>query len=265
MPLRVKLGLAVAGASVVALVLVLIAVALHISALAGGAGLAVVVVAVVYEIFVYYPKFDFTGTTRWRGPRHRKRVALTFDDGPTPFTGAILDVLAAKQAPATFFFLGENAKRHPELVTRARADGHAIGNHGASHRKMHRLTRCEIEGEIKLTELLLGDITRLNGRKILRVPHGFKSLALTRVARTLGYVLVGWTAGVWDSDRPGADVIVERAAAALAPGCILLLHDGDGVSAAVDRSQTAQALPAIIDSARQRGFEFVSLAELIEG
>jgi peptidoglycan/xylan/chitin deacetylase (PgdA/CDA1 family) len=220
--------------------------------------------AALWAVFVYYPKFDPTGNTFWRGPRKDMLVSLTFDDGPSCFTAPILDALKARGVKATFFFLADNARRHPDIVERARAEGHAIGNHGATHKKMHRLTAAEIEREIVAGESALGAISTLSGKKLLRVPHGFKSIALIKVVRRLGYVLAGWTSGVWDSDRPGVDVIVQRAREAVRPGCILLLHDGDGTIDDPDRSQTARAVPGILDDCLSSGYKFVTMPQLFE-
>jgi peptidoglycan/xylan/chitin deacetylase (PgdA/CDA1 family) len=81
------------------------------------------------------------------------------------------------------------------------------------------------------------------------------------MARRLGQRTVGWTLGVWDSDKPGVETIVRCAVDGTRPGTILLLHDGDGYDSAGDRSQTADALPRIIRELRVRGYEFVGLAE----
>jgi len=232
---------------------------------AGSAGVVVALVMVgAYALYVYHPKFDPAGLTVWRGDRRRTLVAITFDDGPGDDTAAILDVLAQQGVAATFFFLGENAGRHPDLVARARGEGHAVGNHGLTHVKMHRLGAAAIERELRGGEAALGAIATVGGRKILRVPHGFKSITLARTARRLGYILVAWTAGVWDSDRPGAEVIASRAAAAVGPGCILLLHDGDGTNPGADRSQTAAALPAIIKNCLNAGYTFVTIPQLFD-
>ena len=82
---------------------------------------------------------------------------------------------------------------------------------------------------------------------------------MTPIARSVGERTVGWTAGVWDTDRPGAAEIARRTIEACAPGAILLLHDGDGYDPHGDRMQTAEALPAIIEGARARGYTFVTL------
>jgi peptidoglycan/xylan/chitin deacetylase (PgdA/CDA1 family) len=83
------------------------------------------------------------------------------------------------------------------------------------------------------------------------------------VARELRYEVFGWTLGVWDSDRPGAEDIRRRVRRGLCPGAILLLHDGDGYAEEGDRAQTAEALDGIIRDARDEGYEFRPLRELM--
>lgn len=186
-------------------------------------------------------------------------VALTFDDGPNPYaTPLILDALAAANTRATFFFLGRHAERWPELVRRAAAEGHQIGNHGFFHQKLH----------FRSAEYVRNDLTR--GKRAIeaagggtpaffRAPHGFRSPWVTSIARSLGERTVGWSLGVWDSDRPGVSAIVERTTRQIRPGDILLLHDGDGYDPVGDRLQTAQALPGIIDALKLRGYTFATL------
>jgi peptidoglycan/xylan/chitin deacetylase (PgdA/CDA1 family) len=84
---------------------------------------------------------------------------------------------------------------------------------------------------------------------------------VTPIAASLGQRTVGWSLGVWDSARPGADVIAERAVEGMHPGSILLLHDGDGYDPVGDRLQTAEALPAILAGLRGRGFRFTTLPD----
>ena len=95
--------------------------------------------------------------------------------------------------------------------------------------------------------------------KLFRAPHGFRNPWVSPAAANLGQRTIGWSLGVWDSARPGADEITRRALAGIRPGTILLLHDGDGYDADGDRTQTAEALPAIIHALRERGYRFVKV------
>jgi peptidoglycan-N-acetylglucosamine deacetylase len=185
-----------------------------------------------------------------------KRVALTFDDGPNPnATPLILDALGERGVKATFFILGRHAERWPELVERVAREGHAIGNHGYHHRKLHFKSPSYVR-----TDLTLGTeaIVRVSGvtPKVFRAPHGFRSPWVTPIARSLGQRTVGWSFGVWDSDRPGVDVITQRILDGAKPGSILLLHDGDGYDPEGNRVQTAHAVPQIVDRMLDQGFGF---------
>ncbi len=186
-------------------------------------------------------------------------VAITFDDGPNPgATPRILDVLRDEGVPATFFLLGRHVDRWPELASRAAAEGHAVGNHGWHHRKLHRRSPSYIRDDL---ERGTGSIVKATGvlPRLFRAPHGFRNPWVSPSAAALGQRTIGWSLGVWDSARPGADEIARRAAAGTHPGTILLLHDGDGYDEAGDRTQTAAALPAIIRALRARGYRFVTV------
>ena len=201
------------------------------------------------------------GRVRTRTRAHGNAVALTFDDGPNPgATPAILDALGDRGVKATFFILGRHADRWPDLVRRVADEGHAIGNHGYFHRKLHRRSPRYVREDLRLgTEA----IERACGARPrwFRAPHGFRTPWVVPIAGRLGQQTVGWSLGVWDSDRPGADVIARRTVEGARPGSILLLHDGDGYDADGDRTQTAQAVPSIVDALHQRGYRFVTLDE----
>ncbi len=188
-------------------------------------------------------------------------ASLTFDDGPNPrATPLILDVLRDRGVHATFFVLGRHAERWPELVRRMADEGHQIGNHGYWHRKLHRRTPGYVRDDLTRGTL---EIERASGvsPRHFRAPHGFRSPWVTPIARSLGQRTVGWSLGVWDSARPGAGEIARRAVEGMNPGSILLLHDGDGYDADGDRTQTADALPRVIDGLRERGLRFATLPE----
>lgn len=190
---------------------------------------------------------------------NKKVVALTFDDGPNPdATPRILDTLAAKGVPATFFVLGSHAERWPELVLRMAHEGHQLGNHGYFHRKLQFRSPFYVARDIRLG---IRAIKRAGAPapRHFRAPHGFRSPWTTAIATYFGERTVGWSLGVWDSDRPGVDEIVRRTLEGVTPGSIVLLHDGDGYNPDGDRLQTAAALPRIIDGLKEMGYEFAAL------
>jgi peptidoglycan/xylan/chitin deacetylase (PgdA/CDA1 family) len=187
---------------------------------------------------------------------NHKSVALTFDDGPNEdATPAILDALKARGVRATFFILGRHAEQWPHLVKRVADEGHAIGNHGYYHRKLHFKSPSYVRTDLTLGTRIIEQISGVHPR-FFRAPHGFRSPWVTSIARSLGQRTVGWSFGVWDSDRPGADVITQRILSKTRPGSILLLHDGDGYDPHGDRVQTAQAVPVIVDRLLADGYQF---------
>lgn len=227
-----------------------------ISVIAGAAGVA----AGAWSYASFHRNSSVYGRTLGRLPRSSgSHVALTFDDGPNPdATPRILDTLARERVPATFFLLGRHVERWPHLAQRVAQESHGVGNHGWFHRKLH----FRGPGYVRLDlELGTDSIAAASGvrPKFYRAPHGFRSPWVSAIARELGQRTVGWTLGVWDSARPGADKIARRSVDGTRPGTILLLHDGDGYDPSGDRGQTAEALPTIIRELRTRGFDFVHL------
>src|SRR5262249_51648997 len=148
-----------------------------------------------------------------------------------------------------------HAERWPEIVRRVADEGHAIGNHGYYHRKLHFKSPGYVRDDLSRGT---AEIEKACGvhPTLFRAPHGFRSPWVTAIARSLGQRTVGWSLGVWDSDRPGVDVIVSRTVDGASPGSILLLHDGDGYDPSGDRTQTAGAVPLIVDRLMERGYRF---------
>src|SRR5262245_48297966 len=115
----------------------LVGTSLLLASAPGSRWLALAILAVTVGLFtwaIFDVNSSFWTRTVWRGPAGTRAVALTFDDGPDPsFTPRVLEILAAKQAPATFFVVGQRAARHPDLVKQIHERGHAVGNHSYTH------------------------------------------------------------------------------------------------------------------------------------
>ena len=205
-----------------------------------------------------------------RGPRHllsrgpgTKRIYLTFDDGPNErATPAILETLAAEQVPAAFFMVGDHVRRFPRLAQEVLQQGHMIGNHTYNHVKLHFAGPQRIRTQLEQTHTIIATTTGSAPRGF-RAPHGYRSPFLASIVAEMSYTVFGWTFGVFDTAKPGAEVIRRRVRRRLKSGAIVLLHDGDGYDPQGDRMQTAAALPGIIADARNAGYEFASLSELL--
>jgi len=212
---------------------------------------------------VYHPNAPLFGRAIGRGPRDGRSLYLTFDDGPNPeTTDGILDTLEASRVPAAFFMVGDHVRRFATAARRAAGLGHLIGNHTQHHVKLHVRGPARVRSELQEAHDTIATVTGQQPR-VFRAPHGYRNPFVGFAARRLGYQVIGWTFGVWDSDRPPAVEIRSRVRAKLRPGAIILLHDGDGSNPYGDRRPTAEALPGVIEDARAAGYEFRSLGELL--
>jgi peptidoglycan/xylan/chitin deacetylase (PgdA/CDA1 family) len=247
---------AIAGAIVVLLLPIPWWAVVAIYAVAAGIGLD--------QCFRRIPAFDPLGRVRWRLPagRGRKRCAVTFDDGPSPATPTVLDILASEGVPATFFFVGGNAERYPDAVRRAAAEGHAIGLHGKDHRKLTGASAGEVDRQLDGVKAVLERIG-VTPAPVYRTPHGFKSRGVFDAARRRGLALWAWSRGVWDTDRPDPAILVRRATRVARDGMVLLLHDGHDDEADPDVRSMVGALPGILAELKRRGFEFVRLTDAL--
>ena len=199
-----------------------------------------------------------------RGPGRRPpRIYLTFDDGPNELaTPAILQTLETERVPAAFFMVGDHVRRFPALARDVVHAGHTVGNHTYNHVKLLLAGPARIRSQLRQTHEVMEWVMNVTPRTF-RAPHGYRSVFLRSVAAELHYTVFGWTFGVFDTARPGVEEIRRRVRKRLRPGAIVLLHDGDGYDPEGDRTQTAKALPGIIEDARSAGYEFAPLHELL--
>lgn len=229
---------------------------------AGGA----LLIGVAVAIFFYACTFPSSRIFRpvvTRGPHDRRRVALTFDDGPAaPFTDQILNILGEKGVAATFFVCGRNAERHPEVLRRIPEEGHTLGNHTYSHPFLFLKGRQKMADEVDRAQTAIEKITGVRPT-FFRPPYGIRWPGLMPVLAERGLKLVMWSATGYDWKYKSA-AIARTAVRELRPGAVILLHDGREArpSDEVDRSATVEALPVIIDEARKAGYKFVSLDDL---
>ncbi len=203
---------------------------------------------------------------------HPGWIALTFDDGPDGrWTPKILDILKAKNAPATFFVIGNNMQAHPGIVKREVNMGMELGNHTYTHPNIAALPVPETDLELTATQRLFAVITGRSFR-LFRPPFFGDAEPSTPAevnplvaAQKLGYLIVGLRIDTDDWKKPPANVIVQRVLDRLAQapttdepaGQVVLLHDSGG-----DRSRTVEALPILIDQLRARGYKLVTVGQL---
>lgn len=190
------------------------------------------------------------------------RYALTFDDGPSgAATPQILDLLAGYGARATFFTLAGNADRHPELLRRMAREGHELALHGDLHWPLFILTPGLIRRELERSAAAVARVTDVRARHY-RPPFGLMVPSQARFVAGLGYRSVLGDVYPEDPQRPGAERIVQRVLARLQPGSIVILHDGSPLGEP-DRTQTVVALEKILQHARERSWQAVTVAELL--
>ena len=229
------------------------------------AGCGLVLGAVVLlgaYVLAVWPQSQFYGPIVTHGPSDQPLVALTFDDGPNDAaTTPILDILAGKGVQATFFVVGENARVYPDTLRRAVAEGHAIGNHSAHHRKRDTLFGVRY----RELERAQDDITSVTGVRpaLYRSPNGFHTPWQLWAVRRGGLTTVHWNVQTRDWQRPEPDRIVQRVLASVRPGAIVLLHDGDDTRHGSDRTSTVEALPSLIDALQARGYRLVTVPALL--
>ncbi len=183
-------------------------------------------------------------------PTAEKVIYLTFDDGPSPYTQPILDLLAEYDAKATFFVIGRAAARHPELIEAISEAGHGLGNHTYSHPFLPKVSRQWMAYEVFNTSAAIGG--RDNG--CLRPPYGAYTSTVAKNAEGWGYQLVLWTIDPRDWARPGARAIAHHVIGRAHPDGVVVLHDGGG-----DRSQTVAALEIILPALRKQGYRFAAM------
>jgi len=194
-------------------------------------------------------------------------LALTFDDGPSEWTAPILDELARHGAKATFFVLGEHVDGNEDVLRRAVAEGHELGNHTFSHTPCSRLSADEIETELTRTQELIAAATGVRPR-LVRPPYGDGFDAVEPVAQQLGFArTVLWTQLANDWEEGPAAEIVERLLAGAAPGAILLLHDGfpsrKDSQFHNTREPTVEAVRVAVPALVADGYELVTVSTLL--
>jgi len=198
----------------------------------------------------------YTPYVRIAGAQHRE-IALTFDDGPGPYTPQVVAILQREHVPATFFEVGIEERYFNASTTEIAADGDPIGDHTEVHAAMSRLSPAK--QRLQLLEQA-GAIERYGASfpRLFRPPYGLWNPATLALLHRYRMLMVLWTVDTNDYRRPGVPAIVNAAVDGARPGAIILLHDAGG-----DRSQTVAALPKIIAALRRRHYQLVTVPRLL--
>lgn len=184
-------------------------------------------------------------------------IALTFDDGPHgEYTEQILDILAEYGVKATFFVIGENAERYPELIRRMKKEGHAVGNHTYRHRISCKKSGQDVLRELERTRDLLRELGVED--PLFRPPGGAYDDHLLSCARALDYNVILWTVDPKDWCHPPAEQITKGVLDTVKSGDIVLMHDY-----VWGESHTPEALRQIIPALLKEGYSFKRVDELI--
>jgi peptidoglycan-N-acetylglucosamine deacetylase len=187
----------------------------------------------------------------------RREVAIGFDDGPAPDTGAFVSMLARSHARATFFMIGEHvsAAYRPTLLRELR-EGDVLGDHSYTHPDL--LVSGGVRAQLQKTIAAIRSLTGYTPC-VFRPPYGDYDQTVLRTARSLGLATVLWNVDPSDYAQPGTAAIARRVLAQVRPGSIIISHDGGG-----PRGQTLAAYPRIIAALRARGYRIVTIPQLLD-
>ena len=192
-----------------------------------------------------------------QGSGRVRDIALTFDDGPGPYTPAILGVLEHYHVHGTFFVIGRMLRYFSPSAVREIADGDVIGDHTETHPFLSGMSAHEqyeeLFEQIARVELLGGQRPQL-----FRPPYGSFNATTWRELHRLHLLMVLWSVDTGDYSQPGVETIVQRALAGAHPGAIVLMHDAGGT-----RTETVEALPQIIRDLQARGYTLVTVPRLL--
>jgi peptidoglycan-N-acetylglucosamine deacetylase len=197
----------------------------------------------------------------WRGPRDRRAIALTFDDGPSESTPEILDLLASQGVAATFFVCGANVERLPAIARAIAGAGHEIGNHSHMHPYLFLRTPGAIEDDMRRAQEAVHETVGV--RPVwFRAPYGARWFGLRAAQRRLGLTGVMWTAIGYDWNSKAEEVVAHTAARA-GNGAILCLHDGRELRVKPDVRETVEAVRRLVPMLLEQGYKFETLSRLI--
>lgn len=201
------------------------------------------------------------GPSLWRGPRDRRSVALTFDDGPSESTPALLELLARLDVRATFFLTGAAVERLPEVARAVAAAGHEIGSHGYSHQPLYLRSRSFIASEVDRAQEAIARITGVTPA-LYRPAYGCRWFGLDAALRRRGLTAVMWTVMGRDWRWP-AERVAARLLRGASNGAIFCLHDGRELVPRPDVRTTIDAVRMAAPELKGRGYRLETAGALL--
>jgi len=201
------------------------------------------------------------GPSVWRAAPGRKAIGLTFDDGPGPGTPPLLKLLAEYSASATFFQIGTNVLRCPDVAVAVRDAGHEIGNHSQTHPNFALRRPTFVREEFEAAQETISSITGVRPR-FLRAPFGVRWFGFAEAQRRLGVMGVMWSILGLDWKLPAPE-IATRVLSRVRDGDIICLHDGRGTLKDPDVSPTIEAVRRILPELLARGYHFETVTQLL--
>jgi peptidoglycan-N-acetylglucosamine deacetylase len=192
-----------------------------------------------------------------------KQIALTFDDGPNdPHTLNLLELLAKHNIPATFFLIGEYARKRPDIVTAIARQGHVIGNHTFTHPLLTFLPAAQIREEIMRCRDAINNAIGEHSN-LFRPPWGSRRPGVFALVRRLGFEPIMWNISGKDWKSPSVEFIEREVTKKIRGGDVVLLHDGRHGAFGSDRSKTVAAVERLISRYQCEGYEFVTVPEMM--
>ncbi|HEY4896200.1 MAG TPA: polysaccharide deacetylase family protein [Solirubrobacteraceae bacterium] len=191
------------------------------------------------------------------GAGRGRDIALTFDDGPGPYTPKVLDVLEREHVHATFFVVGKMLEYFSASAVREIEDGDVIGDHTQSHPELAKLSAHDQHEEL-FEQIARVEVLGGHRPGLFRPPYGSFDTTTLRQLKSLHLLMVLWSVDTGDYAQPGVATIVKRALAGAHGGAIILMHDAGG-----GRTETIEALPIIIAKLRAKGFRLVTVPQLL--